>query len=88
MGSHFIALSKDDNEHDIVRRIGVNEMADRKSNPVLFARPADGDGLSLVQRGRALRRKACWACARPPSSVTSKQTAAWFIPGSWITQNT
>ena len=33
----------------------------RNFNPALFARLADGDGFALIQRSRALRRKACCA---------------------------
>ncbi|MGC2519452.1 MAG: hypothetical protein WA373_10160 [Burkholderiales bacterium] len=42
---------------------------DRKFNPELFARLADGDGFALIQRSRALRREAC--CARAQTIGTS-----------------
>jgi hypothetical protein len=40
-------------------------VSDKKFNPALFARLADGDGFALIHRCGALRREACCACARP-----------------------
>jgi len=36
-------------------RAKLSLMKERKFNPALFARPAAGDGLALIQRCRALR---------------------------------
>src|SRR5450759_2320134 len=42
-----------------------SRVSDKKFNPALFARLTDGDGFALIHRCRALRREACYACARP-----------------------
>jgi len=47
---------------------------DRKFNPALFERLADGDGLALIQRCRTLRREACCARARP---IAMPVTSRW-----------
>jgi hypothetical protein len=43
----------------------IGGLSDKKFNPALFARLAAGDGFALIQRCRALRREACYACAQP-----------------------
>jgi len=43
----------------------------RQFNPALFTRLANGDGFTLIQRSRTLRRKACYACARPIGNASN-----------------